>query len=75
MNRKMEMALWVLAGVAAGAVTAAVVVLLMTPQSGDETRAQIQNRVQEVKDAGQRAAEMKRLELRAELEARQMQPA
>ncbi|HSJ58376.1 MAG TPA: YtxH domain-containing protein [Anaerolineae bacterium] len=73
MNRKMEMALWVFAGVAAGAATAAVVVILFAPQSGAEMRAQIEHRVRQVRDAGQRAAEMKRLELRSELEARQVE--
>jgi len=74
MNRKVETVLWVLAGVAAGAATAAVVVVLFTPQSGAETRAQIEHRLQEVVDAGQRAAEIKRLELRSELEAMQVEP-
>ncbi|MBN1659166.1 MAG: YtxH domain-containing protein [Anaerolineae bacterium] len=74
MNRKVERALWVLAGMAAGAATAAVVVILWAPESGEETRTRIEYRIQEVIDAGQRAAEMKRLELKSELEARQVEP-
>jgi gas vesicle protein len=74
MKRKMEMALWVLAGIATGAATAAVIVILFAPESGAETRARIEQRIQEIVDAGQHAAEMKRLELKSELEARQTEP-
>lgn len=59
-----------LGGLLLGAALGAGLVLILTPQSGAETRRLVQNRVQEVLDEGRRAAEERRLELTAQLEAR-----
>lgn len=59
-----------LGGLLLGAALGAGLVLILTPQSGAGTRRLVQNRVQEVLDEGRRAAEERRLELTAQLEAR-----
>ena len=57
-----------ISGVVVGAVTGAAVVLLLAPQGGQETRQQIQDRIQTILDEGRAAGEAKRLELVAQLE-------
>lgn len=55
-------------GLVLGAALSAALVLLFTPQSGDQTRQMIRDRVQEIADEGRRAAEERRLELTAQFE-------
>jgi gas vesicle protein len=56
------------AGMIVGAAIGAAVVLILTPQSGEETRQMIQDRVQTALDEGKEAAEARRLELTAQFE-------
>jgi len=60
--------LWVVAGLAAGAAVGGAVMLLLAPRSGEQTRNQIKEKVDQIKAEGQHAAETKRLELRAQFE-------
>jgi gas vesicle protein len=55
-------------GAVVGAVLSAALVLLFAPRSGVETRQMIRDRVQDVVDEGQQAAEERRLELTAQFE-------
>jgi gas vesicle protein len=64
MNRSVQF----LEGLVLGAALSAAVVLLFAPQSGDQTRQMIRERVQEVVDEGRQAAEERRLELTAQFE-------
>jgi gas vesicle protein len=52
-----------------GAALAAGLVLLFAPQSGDEIRQKIQDRVQAILAEGHQAAEERRLELTAQFES------
>ncbi len=52
-----------------GGVLAASIVLLLTPTSGEELRAQAQERVKGLQEEIQRAAAARRAELEAQLEA------
>ena len=64
-----------LSGLIIGAVTGAAVVLLLAPQGGEETRRQIQERVQTIIEEGRAAGEARRLELITQLEqAKQRRP-
>ena len=51
-----------------GAAVGAGLVVLLTPLTGAELRQAIQDRIEEVRAAGQEAAETRRLELTAQLE-------
>ncbi len=57
-----------LAGLLYGALVGAGLALLFAPDSGAGTQRRIQEWVQEVRTAGEEAAEQKRLELTAQLE-------
>jgi gas vesicle protein len=57
-----------LAGVVYGALVGAGLALLFAPESGAETQRRIQEWVQEIRTAGEEAAEQKRLELTGQLE-------
>jgi gas vesicle protein len=59
----------IMAGLVFGAVVGAGLVMLLAPRSGAETRRLIQERVDAVLAEGRRAAEERRLELTAHLEA------
>lgn len=52
-----------------GALLGAGVVLLLAPHSGAETQQLIQERIQAILEEGRQAAEERRLELNAQLEA------
>ena len=58
----------VMGGMLLGTTMAAGLVLLFTPQSGDDTRRMIEERIQAILDEGRQAAEMRRLELQTEFE-------
>ncbi len=58
-----------LAGLVVGASVGAVVAILFAPSSGPELQRKVRTRVQEIIDEGKRAAEARRVELEAELEA------
>jgi gas vesicle protein len=58
-----------MAGFILGAAVGAALVLLLTPQSGQELQATIRERAQEIQEAGKQAAETRRLELTEQLEA------
>lgn len=60
----------VLGGFMVGAAIGAGLVLLFAPQSGPDTRQMIQGRARSVLEEGRQAAEARRRELLAELEAR-----
>ena len=53
----------VLSGLVVGALLGMVLVLLLTPRSGEETRQRIQDQVDAVLEQGKQAAEERRLEL------------
>ncbi|MGD8622900.1 MAG: YtxH domain-containing protein [Anaerolineae bacterium] len=55
-------------GLLLGALVGVALVLLLTPQSGEETRQMIRDRVETIRAEGERAAEAKRLELKAQFE-------
>jgi gas vesicle protein len=57
------------AGFVVGASLAAGLVLLLTPRSGAETQQAIKDQIQAILEEGQLAAEERRLELTAQLEA------
>ncbi len=57
------------AGLLLGAAVGFGLTLLFVPQSGEDMRQSIQDRVQEVLDEGEQAAEKRRLELSARFEA------
>jgi gas vesicle protein len=58
-----------MAGLVFGAVVGAGLVMLLAPRSGAETRQLIQERADAILAEGRRAAEERRLELTAQLEA------
>ena len=64
----MDRTLTFLGGVVVGAAVAAAVVILLTPQSGEDLRDGIKVRVEDIVEQGRQAAEEKRLELTAQLE-------
>lgn len=64
----MKKMLRILAGLLLGGLVGAGLALLFAPGSGDELQQRIQERLQEVRSEGQRAAEETRLELSARLE-------
>jgi hypothetical protein len=55
-------------GLSLGAVIGAGLVVLLTPQSGEELRQQVRDKIEAVKEEGQRAAEERRAELLAQFE-------
>lgn len=57
-------------GFLVGAMLGVGLVLLFTPRSGEELRLTVQDRVNAVLQEGRQAAEQRRLELKADLEAR-----
>jgi gas vesicle protein len=57
-----------LAGVLLGAAAAGGLVLLFTPQSGEDTRQMIQERIDAILAEGRQAAETRRLELQTQFE-------
>jgi gas vesicle protein len=59
----------VIAGMLLGAALGAGLVLLFAPQSGDEVRRKIQERIQDILAEGHQAAEERRLELTAQFES------
>ncbi|HSR28915.1 MAG TPA: hypothetical protein VLY63_00015 [Anaerolineae bacterium] len=65
MNRTLRF----VAGMFIGAAVAGSLVLLFLPQSGAETRRQIEGRIATIKAEGREAAEARRLELTAQFEA------
>jgi len=65
----MSRASHLLAGLFLGGLVGAGLVLLLAPRSGDETRQMIRDRAQAILAEGQQAAEARRLELTAQLEA------
>jgi gas vesicle protein len=58
----------ILAGVLVGAAVAGGLVLLFTPQSGEDSRQLIQERIEAILTEGRQAAETRRLELQTEFE-------
>jgi gas vesicle protein len=59
----------ILAGLLVGAAVAAGLVLLFAPRSGAETRRRIQESIEDILAEGRQAAEARRLELTAQLDA------
>ena len=59
----------VLSGFLLGAAVGGVLALLYAPGSGDEMRRQLQEYVEQILDEGRQAAEVRRLALKAQLEA------
>jgi gas vesicle protein len=57
------------AGALVGATVSVALVVLFTPQSGAELQEAIRDRIEALRAAGQDAAETRRLELTAQLEA------
>ena len=53
----------VFSGLVVGALVGMVVVFLLAPRSGDETRQRLQDRMDAILDQGKQAAEERRLEL------------
>ena len=64
----MSRCLMVAAGFVCGSVVAAGLVLLLAPQSGEETQQMIRDRAEEILAEGRQAAADRRLELTAQLE-------
>ena len=58
-----------LAGMLLGVAVAGGLVLLFTPQSGDEVRQRIEERLDAILSEGRQAAEVRRLELQSQFEA------
>ncbi len=54
-------------GLVGGAVAGALMVMLLTPESGPGTRQSLQRRIQAIREEAQRAAEAQRAVLEAEL--------
>ncbi|HFD38302.1 MAG TPA: YtxH domain-containing protein [Anaerolineae bacterium] len=65
----MDKALRLSAGFLFGAVVGAGLVLLLAPQSGDETRRLIRERIELILEEGRRAAEERRQEMLAQFES------
>lgn len=61
--------LTIASGMFAGVIVGAALVLLFAPQSGQETRRLVQERMEAILAEGRMAAEEKRIELTAELDA------
>ena len=59
----------ILAGMLLGVAVAGGLVLLFTPQSGDEVRQRIQERLDAILAEGRQAADVRRLELQSQFEA------
>jgi len=59
----------ILAGMLLGAAVAGGLVLLFTPQGGDEVRRRIEERLDAIFAEGRQAAEVRRLELQSQFEA------
>jgi gas vesicle protein len=57
-----------ISGLLSGALVGAAVVILITPQSGADTRQSIVDKAHEILDAGREAAEARRKQLRQEYE-------
>jgi gas vesicle protein len=55
-------------GLLLGALVGVALVLLLAPQSGEDTRQMIRDRVEAIQAEGERAAEAKRLELKTRFE-------
>ena len=71
----MDKFLKIVAGLLLGALLGAALVVLFAPQSGEETRRQIRERIEAVLEEGQKAAEERRLQLMAQFEElKQPQP-
>ena len=70
----MEKYLWMAGGLVAGAAVVGLGMLFIVPRSGAETRRLIQQRISDIKEEGQRAAEERRLELRAEYKSLTQMP-
>ncbi len=64
----MKKGLKFIAGLFFGALTGSLAVLLLTPESGEETRLAISEKLQYIRDQIQTAAREKRAELEAEIE-------
>jgi gas vesicle protein len=64
----MDRVIGFIGGLLSGALVGAAVVILIAPQSGNETRQMITSRIQEIIDAGKQAAETRRRQLRQEYE-------
>ena len=58
-----------LVGIVAGAVVGAVTAVLLAPESGAELQQRIRQRAAELMEEGKRAADLRRSELEAQLEA------
>ena len=58
----------IMGGMLLGATMAAGLVLLLTPQSGADTRRMIEERIEAILTEGRQAAEMRRLELQSQFE-------
>jgi len=58
----------ILAGVLLGAAVTGGLVLLFTPQSGEDTRRMIEERIEAILAEGREAAETRRLELQSQFE-------
>ena len=58
----------IMGGMLLGATMAAGLVLLLTPQSGADTRRMIEERIEAILKEGRQAAEMRRLELQSQFE-------
>ena len=59
----------ILAGVLLGSAVAGGLVLLFTPQSGDDTRRMLEKWLDDVLAEGRQAADVRRLELQSQFEA------
>jgi gas vesicle protein len=64
----MKNALKFIAGVMIGALAGSLVILLLTPESGDDTRLAISEKIKFIRSQMMEAAKEKRVELQAEIE-------
>lgn len=64
----MKRALRLISGALIGAVAGSLIVLLLTPESGENTRLAITEKLHYLRDQMQEAAKEKRIELEAEIE-------